>query len=102
MNPLKQLELLTHQPKTFDTVDTKSHITEHSKTLLKLSKTIRQAFAKKLDFKDIKFLVKARDIHKIEKKKYIGISVFGYENKVTYPTMYQKNAVKINMLIYYL
>ena len=102
MNPLKQLELITHQPKTFDTVDTKSHITEHSKTLLKLSKTIRQAFAKKLDFKDIKFLVKARDIHKIEKKNYIGISVFGYENKVTYPTMYQKNAVKINMLIYYL
>ena len=28
-----------------------------------------QDFAKKLDFKDIKFTVKVRDIHKIEKKK---------------------------------
>ena len=37
-------------------------------------------FAKKLDFTDIKFLVKVRDIHKIEKKNPIGISVFGYEN----------------------
>ena len=32
--------------------------------------------AKSLDFKDIKFPVKTRDIHKIEKKNYIGISVF--------------------------
>ena len=37
--------------------------------------------AKKLDFKDIKFPVEVRDIHKIEKKNSIGISVFGYENK---------------------
>ena len=36
---------------------------------------------KKLDFKDINFLVKVKDIHKIEKKNSIGISVFGYENK---------------------
>ena len=35
-------------------------------------------FAKRLDFKDIKFPVKTRDIHKIEKKNSIGISVFGY------------------------
>ena len=42
-------------------------------------------FAKKLDFKDIKFPVKTRDIHKIEKNNSIGISVFGYENKVKYP-----------------
>ena len=27
-------------------------------------------FAKRLDFKDLKFSVKTRDIHKIEKKKY--------------------------------
>ena len=81
MNPLKQLELLTHQPKTFDTVDTKSHITEHSKTLLKLSKTIRQAFAKKLDFKDIKFLVKARDIHKIEKKNILALAFLVMKTK---------------------
>ena len=38
-------------------------------------------FAKKLDFEDIKFPVEVRDIHKIEKKNSIGISVFGYENK---------------------
>ena len=38
-------------------------------------------FIKKLDFKDIKFPVKVRDMHKIEKKNPISISVFGYENK---------------------
>ena len=55
---------------------------------------------KRLDFKDTKFPLKTRDIHKIGKKNSIGISVFGYENKVKYP-MYQKNLVKINLLIYY-
>ena len=38
-------------------------------------------FAKKLDFKDLKLPINVRDIHKIEKKSCIGISVFGYENK---------------------
>ena len=39
-------------------------------------------FTQKLDFKNIKFPVKIRDIHKIEKKNNsIGISIFGYENK---------------------
>ena len=38
-------------------------------------------FAKRPDFKNIKFPVKITDIHKIEKKNSIGISVFGYENK---------------------
>ena len=33
-----------------------------------------------LDFKNIKFLVKIRYIHKIEKKNCISIRVFGYEN----------------------
>ena len=37
-------------------------------------------FAKKLDFKDLKLPINVRDIHKIEKKSCIGISVFGYEN----------------------
>ena len=55
-------------------------------------------FAKKLDFRHIKFPVKIRD--KIEKKNYVGISAFGYESKVKYP-MYQKNILKINMLINY-
>ena len=39
-----------------------------------------EAFAKRLDFKDIKFPVEIRDIHKINKKSSICISVFGYEN----------------------
>ena len=42
-------------------------------------------FAKRLYFKDIKFPVKIRDIHKMEKNNSIGISVFGYENKEKYP-----------------
>ena len=37
-----------------------------------------------------KFWVKTRDIHKLEKKNYIGISVFGYENKVKYPIYVSK------------
>ena len=40
---LKQSKIITYQPKTFDTVDIKSDITEHPKTSRKLSKTIRQA-----------------------------------------------------------
>ena len=57
---------------------------------------------KKLDFKDIKFLVKTRDIPKIEKKNSIGISVFDYKKKEKHP-MYvsKKNAVKTSILIYY-
>ena len=39
---VKQSEIITYQPKTFDNVDTTSVITEHPKTSLKLSKTIRQ------------------------------------------------------------
>ena len=42
-------------------------------------------FAKRLKLKNIKFPVKIRDIHKIEKYNSIGISVFGYENKEKHP-----------------
>ena len=43
-------------------------------------------FARKLDFKDIKFPVRSKHNQKIEKKKNcIGNSVFGYENKQKYP-----------------
>ena len=48
-------------------------------------------FSKKLDFKNIKFPVIVRDIHKIEKKNFIGISVFGYENKEKHPIYVSKN-----------
>ena len=47
-------------------------------------------FANRLDFKDIKFPVKTRGIHKIEKKNSIGICVFGYKNKVKYPIYVSK------------
>ena len=37
---VKQSEIITYQPKTFDTVDIKSLVTEHPKTSHKLSKTV--------------------------------------------------------------
>ena len=40
---LKQSEIITYQPKTCDTVDIKSDITEHPKSSQKLPKTIRKA-----------------------------------------------------------
>ena len=42
-------------------------------------------FVKSHDFKDINFPVKTRGNYKIEKNNSIGLSVFGYENKVKYP-----------------
>ena len=58
-------------------------------------------FSKRLDFEDIQSPVKSRDIHKIEKKNSIGVSVFGYEYKEKHPSYVseKKNAVKENMLI---
>ena len=47
-------------------------------------------FAKRLDFKDIKIPVKIIDIHKIEKKNTIDISVFGCENQEKYPIYVSK------------
>ena len=55
----------------------------------RITKTDKE-FAKKLDFKDAKFPVKIRDIHKIEKKSSVGISVFGYENKEKHPIYVSK------------
>ena len=51
-------------------------------------------FLQKLDFKDIKFPVKIRDIHEIEKNNSTGISVFGYENKEKHSIYVSKNVVK--------
>ena len=58
-------------------------------------------FPKTIDFKDINFLVKTIDIQKIENKKCIGISVFGYENWEKYPIYEKNNIVKKNILTYY-
>ena len=46
--------------------------------------TADKDFGKSLDFKDIKFPVNIRDIHKSKKKSSIGISIFGYESKENY------------------
>ena len=50
----------------------------------RITKAVKE-FAKKLDFKNIKFPVINRDIHKIENMNSISISVFGYENKKKHP-----------------
>ena len=39
---IKQSEIITYKPKTYDTVDIKSYITGHPKTSHKLSKTIKK------------------------------------------------------------
>ena len=44
-------------------------------------------FVKKLDFEDIKFPVKFRNIQKTENQNSIGTSIFSYENN-----MYERNA----------
>ena len=58
-------------------------------------------FPKKLDFKELKFPVKVRDIHKNEKKNYIGVSVLVMKIKKKHRIYVSKNVVKKNMLIYY-
>ena len=46
---------------------------------------IDKLFGDELNFEDIEFLVKIKNIHKTEKKKNsIGISVFGYESQEKY------------------
>ena len=51
-------------------------------------------FVKTLDFKDINFLLKLKDIQKIENKNSIDISVFGYENKEKYRIYVPKKCCK--------
>ena len=47
-------------------------------------------FSKRLEFKEINCPVKITDIHKLEKKNVMGISVFGYENKEKHPIYVSK------------
>ena len=51
---------------------------------------VDKGYAKRLDFKDVKFPVEIRDTHKIEKNDSIGISAFGYENKEKHRTYVSK------------
>ena len=69
----------------------------HSKKITKGDKD----FAKRLDFKYIKFPVKTRDIDKTEKRYILALAFLVIETKSNIQSMYQKNVVKINMLIYY-
>ena len=48
-------------------------------------KKVDKHFSRELDFRDVKFPLKIRDIHKCEKKNSVGIRVFDYENQVKYP-----------------
>ena len=58
-------------------------------------------FAKKLDFKDIKFPVKVKDIHKIEETNQSPLVFLIMKIKKNMQSIYQKNVVKESMLIYY-
>ena len=63
---------------------------------------LEKLYESKLSFYDIEFPVKVKDIHKIERKPLISISVFGYEDKGKYPIFKTiSNVVKVNMLIYF-
>ena len=55
-------------------------------------------FAKKLNFKDTKFPVKIRDVHKTEKRT--PLALVPLVTKII-ESMYQKNFGKKNLLIYY-
>ena len=57
-------------------------------------------FARVLDFKDIRFPVKIRDIYKIEKTNSIALAFLVMKIRKNIQSMYQKNAVK-KTLIYY-
>ena len=60
-------------------------------------------FARKLDFKDIKFPVKFRDIHKIKKKKKIlsPLVFLVMKTKKIIESIFQENAARKNILTYY-
>ena len=51
---------------------------------------IDEIVADELDFEDIKFPVKIKYIHKIEKQNYIGIIVLGYGNNNKHPIYISK------------
>ena len=55
---------------------------------------VGRSFGYELDFEDIKLPVKIRDIHKIERKNSIAISVFGYETRKIVQSTCQKNVAK--------
>ena len=65
------------------------------------TKTAGKKFAKNLDFKDTKFPVRVRYIHKIEKRILSALGILVMKIKKNIESMYQRNAGKKNILIYY-
>ena len=61
---------------------------------------IGEIFEGELDFRVIKFLVKIRDIHKVEKKNCIEIGVFGFKTSKNIQSICQELPSK-NIYIYY-
>ena len=57
-------------------------------------------FAKTLDFKNINFPVKIRDIHKIENKNPSALAFLVMKIRKGIQSMYQENVAKKNMLTY--
>ena len=51
-------------------------------------------FAKKLDIKDKKVLVKVKDIHKIEKRILLTLVFLVMKTRKKFQSMYQKNVKK--------
>ena len=58
-------------------------------------------FDKKLNFKDINFPVKIRDIHKVEKRIPPALVFLVMKIRKNIQSTYQKYAAKKSMLIYY-
>ena len=61
----------------------------------------KRLFGDELNFKDIKFPLKIRDIPKTKNKNFINISIFDYQNKEKYPVYVPKKCCEENMFIYY-
>ena len=58
-------------------------------------------FAKRFNFKDIKFSVNITDIHKIKKRIPSALTFLFMKIRKNIQSMYQKKHVKKNMLTYY-
>ena len=67
------------------------HTSDHNPRTIRM---VDKYFTRELDFKDIKLPVKIRDIHKVEKKNCICISVFNHENKEKYLIYVSRNTFK--------
>ena len=55
---------------------------------------INKLYEDKLDFKNMKFPVKTRDIYKFERKRSIDLGTFGYEDKEKYPIYVSQKCCK--------